>query len=190
MARLSQRRQTAAACPKSSRTGACGEGVTARAPEAMSSKSRCIGPGFGESVVVHIGDGHWIVIDSCRRTEVLPLRTYNSRRCGRVGGGVRSCNALRHGSRRRIGRTPRTLRASKSSVPLGADVQTALQTIYEAPTSLWRRGHRAVLIGSVRTSRCRDRGSRRSVGRTAVLDGGICRRLPKCCEGRLHPAKR
>lgn len=24
-----------------------------------------LGPGFGESILVHIGDNHWIIIDSC-----------------------------------------------------------------------------------------------------------------------------
>ena len=24
-----------------------------------------IGPGYGESIVVHIGDGEWIIVDSC-----------------------------------------------------------------------------------------------------------------------------
>lgn len=28
-----------------------------------------IGPGFGESVLVHIGDGRWIVVDSCRDSD-------------------------------------------------------------------------------------------------------------------------
>jgi len=24
-----------------------------------------VGPGFGESILLHIGDGDWIVVDSC-----------------------------------------------------------------------------------------------------------------------------
>jgi hypothetical protein len=24
-----------------------------------------VGPGFGESILVHIGDGDWIIVDSC-----------------------------------------------------------------------------------------------------------------------------
>ena len=35
-----------------------------------------IGPGFknGESVVIHYGDGNWMIIDSCKANdEVLPL---------------------------------------------------------------------------------------------------------------------
>jgi hypothetical protein len=32
-----------------------------------------MGPGFGESIVVHIGDNEWLIVDSCReRDEVIP----------------------------------------------------------------------------------------------------------------------
>jgi hypothetical protein len=34
-----------------------------------------IGPGFGESVVLHVGGGEWMIVDSCTRGhDVLPLR--------------------------------------------------------------------------------------------------------------------
>ena len=39
------------------------------------------GPGFGESVVVHLGDGRWIVVDSCidhETKDVVPLRYLDS----------------------------------------------------------------------------------------------------------------
>ena len=36
-----------------------------KAPAADEIEVVVIGPGFGESVVVHVGGGHWVVVDSC-----------------------------------------------------------------------------------------------------------------------------
>lgn len=39
------------------------------------------GPGYGESIVLHVGDGNWILVDSCRdhrSREVVPLKYLHS----------------------------------------------------------------------------------------------------------------
>ena len=30
------------------------------------------GPGYGESIVPHVGDGHWVLVDSCVNREGVP----------------------------------------------------------------------------------------------------------------------
>ncbi len=35
------------------------------APEPDEIEVSLIGPGYGESVLVHLGDGEWVVADSC-----------------------------------------------------------------------------------------------------------------------------
>jgi len=49
------------------------------------------GPGKGESVLVHLGQGEWIVVDSCvnQRTREVPALTYLDRIGVDVGTQVR-----------------------------------------------------------------------------------------------------
>lgn len=34
-------------------------------PDAQEMEITLFGPGYGESVVVHLGDQHWFIVDSC-----------------------------------------------------------------------------------------------------------------------------
>src|ERR1051325_7480746 len=48
--------------------------VTQILPSSDEIEISVFGPGFGESIVAHIGDGEWIVVDSCRSNgSILPL---------------------------------------------------------------------------------------------------------------------
>jgi hypothetical protein len=40
---------------------------TVSPPEIDELEVSLFGPGFGESIVLHLGDGKWIIVDSCLR---------------------------------------------------------------------------------------------------------------------------
>jgi hypothetical protein len=52
-----------------------------RGPTADEIEVTVMGPGFGESIVIHIGAGEWMIVDSCKehgRQQVAPLRYLES----------------------------------------------------------------------------------------------------------------